>query len=118
MPTGWRVKRNDFPKVLRAMPREIDKGLEAAADDLATTLRPLIWFDTGVLKSTISNRERGIRHIEVVVGWNTGAGFYAAYQEFGTRHQAPRPIVGPTAHIFEPQLRQWMTIHVRRACRQ
>jgi HK97 gp10 family phage protein len=114
---GWQVKRNDFARVATRLRPELEQGIDAVAEEMMNILRPIVWFDTGVLRGTIKEQAPGKLTARVWVGVNTGRGFYAAYQEFGTSRQAPRPIVGPTAHLFEPRYAQRMTAAVRTACR-
>ena len=114
--SGWRVVRNDFPTVISGMQRNIPKGVDTAGTELEDYLEPLIWVDTGVLKGTARTESTGRTSVQVAVGWNTGVGFYAAYQEFGTSRQRARPIVGPAAMLFELRYAQIMADAVREAC--
>jgi HK97 gp10 family phage protein len=115
--TRWRVKRNDFPKVVEAMGRKIPDGVTRTGTEMQEHLQPIIWIDTGVLLGTTRVDSTGRTSVQVAVGWNTGVGFYAAYQEFGTSRQRARPIVGPTAMLFEPRFAKIMADVVREACR-
>lgn len=114
---GWTVRRNDFPKVLRQLRQEPEDAIDQCATEMMDALRPILWFRTGVLKSSVKEQAPGFRRATVWVGENTGKAFYAAYQEFGTVNQAARPVVGPTAMAFEPRYTQLMTQAIRRACR-
>ena len=122
--SGWRVVRNDFPTVISGMRREIPDGVDRTGTELAEHLRPILWIDTGVLKSTTEVYREGGARVSVGVGLNParsghGArahGFYAAYQEFGTSRQPARPIVGLTAMLFELRYAQIMADAVREAC--
>jgi HK97 gp10 family phage protein len=121
----WRVKRNDFPKVIEAMPRKILDGVESTAQEMVDHLVPILWVDTTVLRSTARVYKEGGLSASVGVGLNprrsghgsAARGFYAAYQEFGTSRQPARPIVGPTAMLFEPRYAKIMADMVREACR-
>lgn len=114
---GWRVRRNDFRKVIDDLSTQMDKAVGDMADDLSTVLTDRAWKDTGILRRTIEPNERWKFHAQVQVGIYLGHGFYSGFQEFGTRKQAPRPIVVPAAHEAEPIYANYMTTAVRRACR-
>lgn len=114
--SGWRVVRNDFPTVISRMQRGIPDAVDRSGTELADYLEPLIWVDTGVLKGTARTESTGRTSVQVAVGWNTGVGFYAAYQEFGTRKQRARPVVGPAAMLHETRHAQIMADAIREAC--
>ena len=114
---GWRIRRNDLPEVIRNLSKEMDKAVGDIADDLSTALTDRAWKDTGILRRTIEPNERWDLHAQVQIGIYLGRGFYSGFQEFGTRKQAPRPVVVPTAHEAEPVYASYMTTAVRRACR-
>jgi HK97 gp10 family phage protein len=113
---GIRVIRNDFPKVIAALPKAIDEEVDDSGDDLSDTLSATIWRDTGLLSRVTTNHEEGTNHCEISVGYYLGQGFYSGFQEFGTRKQAARPIVRPTAHAFEPVYARNMSKAVEDAC--
>jgi HK97 gp10 family phage protein len=124
MSLSWRVVRNDFPRVIAGMRRELPLGVEATGTEMVEHLIPILWVDTGILRSTAEVYKEGGLRVSVGVGLNParsghGArahGFYAAYQEFGTSRQRARPIVGPTAMLFETRYAQRMAEAVRKAC--
>lgn len=113
---GVRVKRNDFPKIIAKLPRAIDEEVDEAAIDLASVLKTILWVDTGKLRRVTTDHPPGRFHSEVQVGYYLGHGFYSGFQEFGTRKQAARPIVGPTAFEFEPIYAGNMSRAVKNAC--
>jgi hypothetical protein len=113
---GWRIKRNDFPDIIRKMPKEIDQAVQDMADDLAIALADRVWVDTGVVQRGIDVYERRDMHARVGVGWYLASGFYTGFQELGTRRQAARPVVVPTAHEAEPIFAAYVEKAVKRAC--
>lgn len=114
---GWRVKMNRLGAVGRAMPRELDDGVQDVADSMVRELKTTLWVDSGVIRRVTTERGNGTGlHAEVDVGWYLGHGFYSGFQEFGTRRQAARPIVTPTAHAYEVQYRLEMAEKVKDAC--
>lgn len=113
---GWTVKYNHLGEVADRLPRYIDKGLKKTADEMVVELKSTLWVDTGLLRRVTSERGQGAHAYQVVIGYNRGRGFYAAYQEYGTRRQAARPIVGPLAEAFRPRLYDAVAEQVREAC--
>lgn len=114
---GWTVRRNDFGRIAAALPRQLEHGVDRAGEELADLLRPIVWVDTGVIKSTIKEQGPGKLHATVWVGDHKGRGFYSRFLEWGTVKMRARPIVGPTAVLFEPRYAQIMAETVRAACR-
>lgn len=113
---GLRVIRNDFPKIIARLPDAIDDEVDEAAHDLSSVLKGILWVDTGLLRRVTTDHPPGTNHAEVWIGYYRGHGFYSGFQEFGTRKQAARPIVVPTAHAFEPVYAANMARAVRKAC--
>lgn len=113
---GWVIKRNDFPTIIDALPKGMDREVDDSANDLADSLKTSIWIDTGLLRRVTVNHEEGDFHSEISVGYYLGQGFYSGFQEFGTRHQAARPIVAPAAHTYEPIYMVNMERAIQKAC--
>lgn len=112
---GWRVKRNDFGAVARALPDAIDGAVQDMGGDLGDVLKERGWKRTGTAVSTIEVRDKGVHAVEVAFGWYLGRGFYTGFQEDGTVHQAPRPVVRPAAHEAEPIFAAYVEKAVKRA---
>lgn len=113
---GVHVKYNHFGAIAYAMPREIDDAVVAEAEDIAKELKTTLWIDTGLVRRVTVARDLGRYHAEIWIGYNRGKGFYSRFQEWGTRFQHARPIVGPTVHRHEPLYKRRMTAAVRKAC--
>lgn len=114
---GFRVKKNKFPDVIKALSREVDKAVGDMATDLSSVLEQRAWKDTGILRRTIEPNERWHLHAQVQIGIYLGHGFYSGFQEFGTRHQAARPVVVPAAHEAEPIFANYVETAIRKASR-
>jgi HK97 gp10 family phage protein len=114
---GVTVRYNYFGAIAYEMPRNIDDAVLAEAEDIAKELKSILWIDTGLVRRVTVARDLGRYHAEVWIGYNRGHGFYSRFQEWGTRKQVARPIVGPTAHRHEPIYKARMTEAVREACR-
>lgn len=112
---GVRVRYNHFGAIARAMPREINNGVDEAAEELSGILKGILWIDTGKIRRVTTDEAAGAMHAEVHVGYYLGHGFYSGFQEFGTVKQVARPIVGPTAQAFEPRYARIMAVKVARA---
>lgn len=112
---GVRVRYNHFGAIARAMPRELNRGVDEGAEELATQLKGILWIDTGKIRRVTTDEAAGVLHAEVHVGYYLGHGFYSGFQELGTVKQVARPIVGPTAHAFEPRYARIMAVRVARA---
>lgn len=97
---GWHVRRNEFPKIIRALPKAIDDQVDEDGNDLSQDIAEVIWKDTGLLSRITASHPAGSNHCEISVGYYLGHGFYSGFQEFGTRKQAARPIVGPLANAY------------------
>lgn len=113
---GWRVDFNHLPKIIERLPRAIDSEVDDAGEDLAATLKGILWIDTGMIRRVTTNHPPGENHTEVQIGYYRGHGFYSGFQEFGTRRQVARPIVVPSAHAFEPVYASNMGRAVKKAC--
>lgn len=114
---GVTVRYNHLPAVIDELKIGIDKGPKDVADAMTLQLKSTLWVRTGLLRQVTTDRtDGGPGHYEVVVGYNRGHGFYSRFQEWGTVKQRARPIVGPTAHAYEPRFAQEMEQIVREAC--
>lgn len=113
---GLRVKYNYLGAIAAALPVEIDDGVEEAAEALTRELKSTLWVHSGMIRRVTTERDVRKYHAEVDIGWYLGHGFYSGFQEFGTYRQAARPIVTPTAHLYEVQYRLEMAEKVRTAC--
>lgn len=111
-----RVKYNHLPAVIAALPKEIGRGLDEFVDHLDSELKARVWKRTGIVASTIQDRDPAALHATISVGLNKDKGFYSRFNEWGTVKQGARPVVGPVAHESEPKLVEIMTKHVKRAC--
>ncbi len=113
---AWRKKFNYLGAVARALPRELDDGVVEVADAMTRELKSTLWVHSGMIRRVTTERNQGPLHAEIAIGWYLGHGFYSGFQEFGTRRQAARPIVTPTAHLYEIQYKLEMAERVRAAC--
>jgi HK97 gp10 family phage protein len=116
VPIRTRVVYNKLPKIIAALPDNVDDEVDAAAKDLSDYLKGVLWVDTGLIRRVTTDHPPGTNHAEVWIGYYLGRGFYSGFQEFGTRKQAARPIVGPAAHQYEPVYASNMEKAVRKAC--
>lgn len=112
---GWRVKRNDLPRIIAAFGPACDDAVQDFAGDLEVALEDRVWVDTGMIRRNTEVYNVREYHAEVGVGWYLGKGFYSGFQEFGTSHQAARPIVVPTAHESEPIFAAYVEKAIKRA---
>jgi HK97 gp10 family phage protein len=110
------LKYNHLPRIIKRLPGAIDDEVNEAAEDMAAVLKTILWVDTGMIRRVTTDREQGEFHAEVWIGYNRGHGFYSRFQEWGTEKQAARPIVGPTAHSYEPVYASLMSRAIRKAC--
>lgn len=113
---GWRVRYNHLGTVGKRLPDKLDDGVTELADAMVTRLKSTLWVRTGLIRRVTTEHDERKMHAEVWVGYYLGHGFYSGFQELGTSRQVARPIVGPTAHMMEPQFRLEMTQAVREAC--
>lgn len=118
-----RVKYNHLPAVIRALPRELEQGMNEAALDLGNDLEPVLWEDTGVVISTVDPEVQGL-HATVGVGQVGGRGFYVRFLELGTSNPnkygivfSPDPRVTRTGQAFEPAFASHIGDAAKRACR-
>jgi HK97 gp10 family phage protein len=116
VPIRIRVVYNKLPKIIDALPVNIDKEVNDAATDIADVLKSRLWVDTGTLRRVTTDFTPGFNHAEVWIGYYLGKGFYSGFQEWGTVKQDARPIVGPTAHQYETVYASNMEKAVRKAC--
>lgn len=110
------LRYNKLPIIIERLPKAIENEVDEAADDLAAVLKTILWVDTGMIRRVTTDKPQGEMHAEVWIGYNRGHGFYSRFQEWGTVKQGARPIVGPTAHSYEPVYANQMARAVRKAC--
>jgi HK97 gp10 family phage protein len=113
---GWTVRYNHFGAIGKAMPRHIEDGVDGCASEMSIQFKGTLWEDTGMIRRVTTDKPEGKLHAEVWIGYSHGRGFYSRFQEWGTIYQRARPIVGPTAHRFEPQFALEMAQEIREAC--
>jgi HK97 gp10 family phage protein len=113
---GVRIKYNHLPIIIDRLPKAIDDEVGEAAEDIAAVLKVTLWIDTGMVRRVTTDRAYGGMHAEVWIGYNRGHGFYSRFNEWGTVKMKARPIVGPTAHAYEPVYANQMSRAVRKAC--
>lgn len=112
-----RVVRNDLPKIIRRLPDAVDKEAMDSAKAMSVDLSSKVWFEWGwIEQATFARSSVKGKIAEVVCGINRGHGFYSRFQEWGTVYQGARPVVGPTAHQWEPIYGRRMAAAVKRAC--
>lgn len=110
------VKYNHLAAIAAALPQEIGDGVDETANGINDALRGRLWKRTGVVVSTVQDRDPSRMHALISVGIHHGRGFYSRFNEWGTSKQAARPVVGPVAHEWEPRYYQVMIKHIKIAC--
>jgi HK97 gp10 family phage protein len=113
---GWHVRYNHLGAVAAAMPKAIGGQVDDTARKMVAEFKTTLWVDTGMIRRVTSVHGQSHNHAEVWIGYNRGHGFYSRFQEWGTIKQNARPIVGPTAHRYEPLYAKAMADSVRKAC--
>ena len=113
---GVTVRFNRLPKVIADMHDNVDSAVDSAAGDIGTIAKLKAPVDTGVLVRTTKPDGSGSMHAVVESGIYRGHGFYAGFQEFGTRHHGAQPYMVPAAHAGEVILERKVTDAVRDAC--
>lgn len=115
---GFKVRYNRLGAIGKAMPRELQDGVDDVSDSMVRELKTTLWIRTGKIRRVTTEHDQRKLHAEVWVGYYLGHGFYSGFQEFGvaSRGIAPRPIVAPTAHVFEPKYALEMAEKVKDAC--
>jgi HK97 gp10 family phage protein len=109
------VKYNKIPAVKAAMVKALGDAMDESVDTLDSTLNERVWRDTGILAGTIQDRDPSRLHALISVGLNKGHGFYSRFLEWGTSKMSAQPVVGPTAHQFEPKMVSIFTKYIKRA---
>lgn len=96
------VRMNRFPQTSLALKESVRQVVQKAVQDIAADAALNAPYDTGALQQSISYE---------VTGTFTGAEGtaytnqeYAAYQEYGTRRNAPHPYMRPAAERMKAQL--------------
>lgn len=92
------VVSNRFGPIAASMQGIVNDALDNAVLALIETADPLTPVDTGALKGNKTIEATGESR---TVTWNQD---YAAYNEFGTVHMAPRPFARPGIDAAEPVL--------------
>ena len=111
------VKRNEFPRIIRDLPDAVDAEAKDTADRMANVVSSRVWRRWGYVdQATVSRGSQRGALYEVTCGFNRSTGFYSRFHEWGTVKMAARPVVGPTAHEFEPEYARTMGNAVRDAC--
>lgn len=112
-----RVKYNRLPAIAAALNGALGNGMDESVDVLDQRLNERVWRDRGLLAETIQDRDPSRLHALISIGLNKGRGFYSRFLEWGTSKLAARPVVGPTAHQFEPKMVTIFMKHIRRVAR-
>lgn len=111
------LRSNRLGEIARRLPGAIEQAVQDSAQNLRDTLEPQLWERTGVIRSTADATGGNGMHATVGVGHESGRGFYAGFQEWGTSKQAPRPVVGPAGHAHEPVFARDVGDAVKRVAR-
>jgi HK97 gp10 family phage protein len=106
-----------LPDVARAIPREEENGIDTSAQELIDLLKGAVWKRHGYISASIKDHSLDPLLADIWIGNIGEIGFYSGFQEFGTIKQAARPIVAPTAHMFEPRFIVIMAEALRKAAR-
>lgn len=110
-----KIRYSHLPAVAKAIPREEEDAIDEFVDKLSDELRSVVWRRLGYISASIKDHSLDPLHADVWIGQIGAIGFYSGFNEFGTVKQAPRPVVGPTAHAMEPVLVEVVTRHLRDA---
>lgn len=96
--------KNDLPRIASRIDQALSQLVKKAAFRIEARAKQLAPVDTGLLRNSIQTNVDG--PLKASVGTNTE---YAAYQEFGTRHQKGKPFLTPAADEtkkeFESEIR-------------
>jgi len=112
------VKYNHLPRVIKALPREVDRAVDKTGNEGAEIARQLAPVRSGILVGTTEGKDRGRLHAEIWSGVYRGHGFYAGFVEFGANQPGghAQPYMIPTAHLLERVLVRNVTDAVKDAC--
>lgn len=112
-----RIKYNHLPAVIRAIPKKERQAIARTAYDIINALKGAVWHRWGYIAASVKDHSQDPFHADIWIGEIGHTGFYSGFQEFGTVKQAPRPVVGPVAHMHEPVLVKHTTEALREAAR-
>lgn len=112
-----RLVYSKLPEIAKAIPEKEEKAIDDFARELMDALRAGIWRRHGYISASVKDHSLDPLMADIHIGEIGGIGFYSGFQEFGTIKQAPRPVVGPTAHLFEPRLVAIVSDALREAAR-
>ena|ERR1051326_525959 len=88
--------KNNLPRISSQIERALSAAVRKAAFAIEAEAKTLAPVDTGMLRNSIQTDIEG--PLKATVGTNVE---YAAYQEFGTRHQKGTPFLTPAADAEE-----------------
>lgn len=86
------TSKNDLPRIASQIDRALSQLLRKHAFGIEAKAKAHAPVDTGLLRNSIQTNIEG--PLKASVGTNVE---YAAYQEFGTRHQKGTPFLTPAA---------------------
>ena len=86
------TSKNDLPRIASQIDRALSQLLRKHAFGIEAKAKALAPVDTGLLRNSIQTNIEG--PLKATVGTSIE---YAAYQEFGTRHQKGTPFLTPAA---------------------
>src|SRR6185369_2539391 len=84
--------KNNLPRISSQIERALSAAIKKAAFAIEAEAKTLAPVDTGMLRNSIQTDIEG--PLKATVGTNVE---YAAYQEFGTRHQKGTPFLTPAS---------------------
>jgi len=90
------VRYNNFPKLLKQIPDEVDAIVQKTALNIEARAKTKAPVRTGFLKNSIRAVNTGTGRAEVRVGAH-----YGVYVEYGARGRPPRPYLTPAAREEE-----------------
>jgi len=112
-----RIVYSKLPAIAKAIPEKEEKAIDDFANELMDALRAGIWRRHGYISASVKDHSLDPFLADIHIGEIGGIGFYSGFQELGTVKQAPRPVVGPTVHMFEPRLEVIVAEALRKAAR-
>ena len=112
---GVKIVYSKLPDVAKAIPKHEEKGIDDFARELIDALKGEVWKRHGYIGASIKDHSMDPLMADIWIGVIGAIGFYSGFQELGTVRQAPKPVVGPVAHMMEPRLVQIMSEHLRQA---
>ena len=106
-----------LPQVAAAIPREEEQAIGEFSSELIDMLKGAVWKRWGYIGASVKDHSLDPLRADIWIGEIGAIGFYSGFQEFGTKRQAARPVVAPTAHMMEPRLVVVVSEHLRQAAR-